>query len=330
MAANSTRRDALIAGTAGLIAGTLGPSQNAQAQHTAAASRSSADLSRFNSLADLPFEKNRPTAATAETLKNELLFQRAMQIYLWAMPLINTLGMKVGAEEAFGTGYNVMPIWAKRLDAKTHVTTPNSDLIYAMVFADLSTTGPLVFEAPPNLQGILLDFWQRPIPGPVIDGNAFFGDVGLPGPDGGKGGKFLIVPPGYAKDVPDGYYVYHSGTNSLFVFLRSFYKDPKDTVPAVDLIKQSKLYPLGHEDTAKPMTFLDASGKSLNMLPRSDISAFTQLKALLDVEGPCLPGPTGSACSRASASLRIARSVRMKRAARFSMPLQKRVTRPAV
>jgi hypothetical protein len=103
--------------------------------------------SRFDALADVPFVKNRPTAATAQTLKDELIFQRATQTYLWAMPLINTLGMKAGAEEAFGTGYNVMPIWMKRLDAKTHVTTPNSDLIYAMAFANLAETGPLIFEA---------------------------------------------------------------------------------------------------------------------------------------------------------------------------------------
>ena len=66
----------------------------------------------------------------------------------------------------------------KRLDAKTLVTTPNSDVIYAMSYVDLGTDGPLVFEAPPNLQGILLDFWQRPIP---VDGGKFAGDVGLPG-----------------------------------------------------------------------------------------------------------------------------------------------------
>ena len=35
------------------------------------------------------------------------------------MPLINMLGMKVGSEEKFGAGYNVLPIWKKRLDAKT-------------------------------------------------------------------------------------------------------------------------------------------------------------------------------------------------------------------
>jgi hypothetical protein len=84
---------------------------------------------RFDALANLPFEQGRPTQATAQTSKDELLFQRAAQTYLWAMPLINTLGMKNGAEAAFGTGYKLMPIWTKRLDAKTHITTPNSDLI---------------------------------------------------------------------------------------------------------------------------------------------------------------------------------------------------------
>jgi hypothetical protein len=244
--------------------------------------------SRFDALADLPFEQNRPTQTTAQTLKDELIFQRATQTYLWAMPLINTLGMKIGAEAAFGTGYDVMPIWTKRLDAKTHITTPNSDLIYAMTFADLGQTGPLVFEAPPRLQGILLDFWQRPIP---MDGGKFFGDVGLPGPDGGKGGRFLILPPGYKGAVPSGYYVYRSGTNSVFIFLRSFYQDPKNTAPAVDVIKQSRIYPLDQKMSAKPMSFPDASGKSLNMLPRNSIAAFEQLKQLLDVEGTNLAGP---------------------------------------
>jgi len=59
-----------------------------------------------------------------------LLFQRATQTYLWAMPPINTLGMKTGSEKQFGAGYHVLPVWKKRLDAKTLVTTPNSDVIY--------------------------------------------------------------------------------------------------------------------------------------------------------------------------------------------------------
>jgi hypothetical protein len=153
-----------------------------------------------------------------------------------------------------------------------------------MSYLDLGKDGPIVFEAPPGLQGILLDFWQRPIPGPTIGGRVFFGDVGLPGPDGGKGGKFLILPPGYDKPVPEGYFVYRSGTNNVFVFLRSFYQDPMNLAPAVSLMEQAKLYPLGGETSAKPMQYPDASGVPVDMLPLRDASAFDQLKALVDSE----------------------------------------------
>jgi hypothetical protein len=151
-----------------------------------------AQEAHFDNLANLPFSAGRPTKETAQTLRDELLFQRATQTYLWAMPLINTLGMQVGSEKIFGAGYNVLPIWKKRLDAKTLVTTPNSDVLYAMSYVDLGKDGPMVLEAPPMLQGILLDYWQRPIP---VDGGKFYGDVGLAGPDGRKGGKFLLFPP---------------------------------------------------------------------------------------------------------------------------------------
>src|SRR3954451_2703089 len=67
----------------------------------------------FDKLANLPFAEGRPTKETAQRLRDELLFQRATQTYLWALPLINTLGMQVGSEKAFGAGYNVLPIWKK-------------------------------------------------------------------------------------------------------------------------------------------------------------------------------------------------------------------------
>jgi hypothetical protein len=253
--------------------------------------RSTDSQSRFDALANLLFDHNRPTPETARTLMEELKFQEATQAYIWALPLINTLGMKFGSEAVFGAGYNILPIWKERLDPKTLVTTPNSDVIYAMSYVDMGETGPIAFEAPPNLQGILLDFWQRPIP---VDGGKFAGDVGLPGPDGGKGGKFLVLPPGYAGDVPEGYYVYRSGTNNLFVFLRAFYQDPKDLSPAVALMEQAKIYPLNLPAAGrKSMRFPNASGVPANMLPRSDITAFRQLKWLVDSEGRNLAGPDG-------------------------------------
>src|SRR5262245_53664666 len=249
------------------------------------------ELDRFDALANSPMVENRPTPETSKLLKDELLFQRATQTYLWALPLINTLGMKVGSEKVFGGGYNVLPVWKKRLDAKTLVTTPNSDVIYAMSYLDVGKDGPMVLEAAPGLQGILLDFWQRPIPGPNIGDAAFFGDVGLPGPDGGKGGKFLILPPGYDKAPPDCHFVYRSGTNNVFVFLRSFYQDPNNLAPAVAVMEGTKVYPLGSEAGAKPMQYPDASGVPVNMLPISDGGAFDQLKSLVDTEGANLADP---------------------------------------
>ena len=276
----------------------------------------------FDKLANLPFKEGRPTKETAQTLRDELLFQRATQTYLWALPLINTLGMQVGSEKVFGAGYNVLPIWKKRLDAKTLVTTPNSDVLYAMSYVDLGKDGPLVMEAPPELQGILLDYWQRPIP---VDGGKFFGDVGLAGPDGGKGGKFLLLPPGYKGEVPEGYFVYRSGTNNVFVFLRGFYEDPKNLTPAVAHLEGTKIYPLNGEAGAKPMKFPDASGVPVNMLPISDGSAFDQLKLLVDSEGDNLAGPDWLGCWRRSASSRASRSHRMRTPARSSI----RPRRPA-
>ena len=61
---------------------------------------------RFDEIAGSAMSGGRPTAETAKLLKDELLFQRATQIYLYALPLINTLGMKTGSEEKFGAGYN--------------------------------------------------------------------------------------------------------------------------------------------------------------------------------------------------------------------------------
>jgi len=160
-------------------------------------------------------------------------------------------------------------------------------VLYAMSYVDLGKDGPLVMEAPAELQGILLDYWQRPIP---VDGGKFFGDVGIFGPDEGKGGKFLLLPPDYKGTVPEGYYVYRSGTNNVFVFLRGFYQDPKNLAPAVAHLERTKIYPLNGGTGAKPMVFPDASGVAVNMLPISDGSAFDQLKRLVDSEGTNLAG----------------------------------------
>ncbi|SEI48873.1 hypothetical protein SAMN05192539_10023 [Paraburkholderia diazotrophica] len=74
---------------------------SAFAAHNAGPKDSPSDsIARYEALAKLPFPGGQPTRATAATLRDELLFQRATQVYLWALPAINLYSMK----EGFGEG----------------------------------------------------------------------------------------------------------------------------------------------------------------------------------------------------------------------------------
>ncbi|MGO7334489.1 DUF1254 domain-containing protein [Rhizobium leguminosarum] len=236
-------------------------------------------------LADAPYTKSYLAQDEVIKLADELLFQRAVQTYLWALPALNMYAMKEGSEAKFGKGYNVLPVFKKRLNAKTLITTPNSDVIYALGYLDLMEDGPMVIEVPPGLQGILDDFFQRPIPSEgKIDGRQWAGDVGLPGPDKGKGGKYLILPPDYEGAVPEGYLTYRSGTYGVFVFWRGFFTDPQKLDAPVKVIEETKIYPLGKEDSAKKMEFPDASGIPVNMLYPQDGTAFDMLSRFIGQE----------------------------------------------
>ena len=139
-----------------------------------------AETGRYDELANHPFTNGFLSKDAIAALKDEQVFERAVQTYTWMLPALNIYGMKVGSEKIFGKGYNVLPIWKNRLNAKTLFTTPNSDVIYAMGYVDLKDDGPLVIEVPPDLQGILDDFYQRPICSVgEIEGRVWCGDVGL-------------------------------------------------------------------------------------------------------------------------------------------------------
>ena len=231
---------------------------------------------RYQVLANAPFKNDYPTDATSRTLDEELFFQRAVQTYLWALPAVNMYAMKEGQAKTFGEGYNVMAIFEKRLKANTLITTPNSDVIYGIGFLDLGKDGPMVIEAPPMLQALIDDFWHRAIEGPEIDGVKYYADIGLPGPDKGKGGKYLILPPAYEGEVDeDNYFVYRSRTNGVFVFLRGFFDDPNNLEPAVENMERIKIYPL--KGKAKPMDFKHASEIDSNYLFANDASYFSML-----------------------------------------------------
>jgi hypothetical protein len=238
---------------------------------------------RYEALAKAPLEGGYPTVETRRTLDEELYFQRAVQAYLWALPAMNMVAMRKGLGEQFGYGYDVMTVFEKRLKPNTIITTPNSDVIYGLGWADLSKTGPLVIDVPPGLQGLMDDMWHRPLTGPKIGGTQYLGDLGLPGPDKGKGGKYLIVPDDYEGAIDrEKYFVYTSPTNGVLIFLRGFFQSVDDLSPGVKSVEGIQLYPLSGRRNA--MKFPHASDVPSNALFTHDYSYFSDLNEFVQQE----------------------------------------------
>ena len=80
------------------------------------------------------YDGNWPGAEEASKLRNELYYQRAVHAYITMLPALNTIGMRDGSESVFGKGYNVLPIWKQRMDARTWVPTPNADVSTTMIY----------------------------------------------------------------------------------------------------------------------------------------------------------------------------------------------------
>jgi hypothetical protein len=213
----------------------------------------------------------------AESLRDELYYQRAVHAYFTMLPALNTIGMRDGSEKAFGTGYNVLPIWKQRMDSRTIVPTPNADVIYSMSYLDLKETGPLVVNAPANVIGMFTDFFQRTLT-----------DVGAIGPDRARGGLYLLLPPDWTGPIPGGYFSVRSSTYNVFLFFRTIMGkgDGKpDPAPAVKAAETTRVFPLfTPEKDAKPMVFPDASGKRIEMMYPTDGQFWTKLKAFVDYE----------------------------------------------
>lgn len=234
---------------------------------------------RWDDLAGLATQGNYPSEDDRTQLLDEYYFQRAVQVYLTALPAVNVLAMRDGSEKTFGAGYNVLPVWKKRMNAKCRVTTPNADVVYAMSYLDLAESGPLVIDAPAGIMGMLLDFWQRCL-----------SDVGFVGPDKGQGGQYLILPPHYdGPPVPGGYFVLESPTYQVFLFWRAFLTrgdDGPDPTQGVEAIEKTMIFPLRNSNPAtwKPMTFPDGSGVEVDMLFPRDASYFDLLARFIDEE----------------------------------------------
>jgi hypothetical protein len=111
--------------------------------------------------------------------------------------------------------------------------------------------------------------------------------LGITGPDKGEGGKYLLLPPGYKGDVPDGYHVVRSPVYNLWIPWRSFLVDG-DPKPGIDLVKKfTKIYSLANKDKPAPaLKYVDVSGKPFNIISPAGYEFWELLNQVVQEEPP--------------------------------------------
>jgi hypothetical protein len=230
-------------------------------------------------LGTLHFMGGCPDQATTDKLYDNLDFQHAVQAYLLGLPPVNQLANRQAIRQV-GPDNLTVPIWEQMVDSRTVELTANDNTPYTWFWLDLRN-GPLVLEVPPKVLGLIDDMWYR-----------WTGDVGITGPDRGRGGKYLLLPPGYKGEVPEGYHVMRPATFSIWVAWRSFLVngDPK---PGVDEVKKlTKIYPLAQADNPPKLNFVNMSAKPFCMVGPADYRFWEMLNQVVQEEPADSVDPT--------------------------------------
>jgi len=254
-----------------------------------------------SSLGTLEYKDGAPSKATADKVYDNLDLMHGVEAFVNAYQGASTYAIWKGFSDA-GIPDNSVLIFSKLMDSKSLFLTANADVVYFWSNVDL-TKGPMVVETPPMSLGVMDDMWFH-----------WVTDFGLPGPDRGEGGRYLLLPPGYKGELPDsGYIVEKVRTTRIMILGRAFLENnsPK---PAVELVKKTmKIYPYeaggygtsiatalngkvpllrspnGQLDWAflrpqPPAKFVEGSGKVMNTIPPSDYSYFEMINEVVQRE----------------------------------------------
>jgi hypothetical protein len=212
-----------------------------------------------------------PDDATVEKVYDNLDFSRAVQAFLSGMPGASLVGMRTGFKK-LGVINGTILLLEKLLDSKSLFLTGNTDSVYFSAWLNLKD-GPLVLEAPPKILAMVDDCWFQ-----------YVIDVGNAGPDKGQGGKYLVLPPGYEGEVPEGYFVARSRTYNLWLMGRAFKVDG-DLKPGVDSLRKNlRIYPLAQAKNPPETKFVNGSGVELNTIHANDFSYFEELNEIVQEE----------------------------------------------
>ncbi|TYC62962.1 DUF1254 domain-containing protein [Marinobacter sp. BW6] len=227
----------------------------------------------------LEFFDGVPVGDTVDKVYDNLDRMRGLAVFLDNQGAASLHAMRMGNASIGADASNKITITEQLLQPESLYLTGNTSTLYALGYMNLKKDGALVIELPPGMLGFVDDAWFR-----------FVENLGAIGPDKGKGGKYLMLPPDYTGTVPEGYFIIRTGTFHNLLFLRG--SIAKGLEPAVQNIKSNlKVYPLAQADNPPATEFINISAKSYNTVAPNDFSYFEGLNQVVQEEPIDAIGP---------------------------------------
>jgi len=221
------------------------------------------------SIGTLKFRDGAPLPETAAKAYDYIDTMRGVDTFLKGMPGASLRGLIEGAHSLGAVQCNQVLIFDKLMDSQSLFLTGNTSTVYVLPNLDLKRDGPTVLEAPAGMLGAFNDAWFR-----------YVQDVGPAGPDKGKGGKYLILPPGYEGAVPAGYFVVRPKTYDVWVFMRASIAKGLDV--AIKNVRENlRVYPLSKTDNPPKLELISGSGKSFNTIHPNNYSFYEHLNEII-------------------------------------------------
>jgi hypothetical protein len=216
-----------------------------------------------------------PTADTAQKPYDELDFHRAVQAYLWALPMVS-YGAMTDEHYRLGAGDHAVIVADDSAESRQLILTANQDTVYMSGVPDLSK-GPIVVEVPAGLLGTMNNIWQQPLV-----------DIGGPfSPEQNRGGRFLILPPGYKGPMPAiSYHVVQSDTNTVIFYLRALPRTLADYPKLRDLVRTYRQYRLAEAADPPKMKFISMAGVNADFLTKEGFAYFENLARYINENPP--------------------------------------------
>ena len=230
-------------------------------------------------------EQPKETPATQQSPSKDVAQRttesRAVEAVIWGTPAVNfdRMYQAMVHDAKAGEGSNKVVYWSRLFNWKNQTLTPNPDSIYFMPFFNTKDVGPVVLEVPPadggSITGSIDDCWQTAI-----------ADVGPAGTDQGKGGKYLLLPPGYKDKVPSGYIPLETVNYQGYALLRSILKSSSeaDVAAAVAYGRRVKIYPLSQAAHPPETSFTDAIDVVYDATIPWDMRFFESLNRIVQAE----------------------------------------------